>query len=460
MGIKLVVLAPYYEQATFLWSPFLKGWVAKELRSRCVEPVVLWGNDCVPDKFAAAMRDPEVKGVLGVGHGSESEIVGQGNATLVKVGMLVPQEWKDDVFAPVSCLVGRRLVPYLVQQGVPAGIGEVTEYWFTAAGTVTDGMDPEEDPLLKYFLYAEYTFWFRLAEGATAGEAYDAMIEEYKRQAELAKQVDPLTWWCLQVDWQNRKFFGDRNYRLPPAPGRILTKTEVSAGGERRPTEKKDVVTVTGRVAAEDGSVPKGWVRVKASRWPDPIEKSDVVPLDSEGRFSVSFAFGWETNVDYTYTVTAWYGGWADGKCYVPSSATTAVTVRSGRAPTATKITKVEAEREGDAVHLYVEGTVADADGKPVAGGEVEIVVADTFPVRSYVKTGADGRFAWRGDVPVDWFDTKLSVTACFRGDELRMPSCDTAYAKFPPNWKVVAIIAGAAAVIIALVILAAILTG
>jgi hypothetical protein len=217
---------------------------------------------------------------------------------------------------------------------------------------------------------------------------------------------------------------------------------------------------VTGRVAAEDGSVPKGWVRVKASRWPDPIEKSDVVPLDSEGRFSVTFAFGWDANIDYTYTVTAWYGGWADGKCYMPSSATTKVTVRSGRAPTATKIAKVEAKREGDVVHLYVEGTVADADGKPVAGGEVEIAVADTFPVRSYVKTDAEGRFAWRGDVPVDWFDTKLSVTACFKGDELRMPSCDTAYAKFPPNWKVVAIIAGAAAVIIALVILAAILTG
>jgi len=456
MPVKLVIVAPYFEQATFLWSPYLRGWVADNLRARCVEPVLLWGNDAVPDKFAQALKDPDVKGVLGAGHGSPDEFTGQGYAVLVRTGMQVPQEWKDDVFAPVSCLVGQRLVPYLVQQGVPVGVGEVTEYWFTAMGT-GDGSDPEQDLLLKFYFYAEYTFWFKLAEGATAGEAYDAAIEEYKRQADLAKQVDPLTWWCLQVDWQNRKFFGDRGYRLPPTPGRILTKTEVSASGERKPTEKKDVVTVTGRVAAEDGSVPKGWVRVKVSRWPDPTDKSDVVPLDTEGRFSITFTFGWDANIDYTYTVTAWYGGWVDEKCYVPSSAKTTVTVRSGRAPTTTKLTKVTAARIDDKVTVEYEGAVTDKEGKPVAGGEVEVWLTDDYPAKQYARTDENGVFRGRVETYAGWFETSLSLQACYRGDELRMPSCDAKPVKIPPNWKAVGGIAGAvlAAILLLLVIAA-----
>ena len=454
MPVKLVVCAPYFDTATFLWSPFLKGWVARELKKRCVEPVVLWGNDCVPNKFAAAMTDPETKGVLGVGHGSENEFTGQGYAVLVHSKMTVPDAWKDDVFAPVSCLVGVRLVPTLVQQGVPVGIGETKEYWFTAMGTVTDGLDPEEDLLLKYFLYAEYTFWYRLCEGASAGEAYDAMIEEYKRQAEEAKKVDSTTWWCLQVDWQNRKFYGDRGYRLPPAPERVLTKTTVTAIAERQPTRKQDVIQIAGRVEAEDGSTPKGWVKVKVDG------REETVLLDATGSFSTSISIGWEHNIDATYMVAASYEGWRDEKCYVPSAATVTVTVKSTRSPTSTKITKIEAKREDDTVHLTIEGEVKDVDDKPVVGGEVEILVWDDFPAREYVKTDENGRFSVKMAALAGWLETLFSVHACYKGDDLRMPSCDKKYVKFPPNWKVILTVLGAAAIIIALILLAIWVTG
>jgi len=454
VAVKLVICAPYYEEATFLWSPFLKGWVAKELRRRCVEPVVLWGNDCVPDKFAAAMSDPDVRGVLGVGHGSEDEFTGQGYSTLVKVRMVVPDAWKDDCFAPVSCLVGKRLLPYLIDQGVPCGLGEVTEYWFTAAGTPGDGSDPELDPLLKYFLYAEYTFWYRLCEGKTAGEAYSEMIEEYKRQAEEAKKVDVTTWWCLTVDWKNRKFFGDEEWRLPAVPNRVATTVEVRAVGERVPVEKKDRIEVSGRVTAEDGTVPKGWIRVQVDG------KSDTVPLDEEGRFKAALYMPWEHNIDITYTVRVEYEGWTDEKCYLPSSALLTVAVRSTRSPTTTKITKLEARRENDNVYLTIEGEVRGADGEPIAGGEVEIWITDTYPSRRYVKTDEDGRFKLETTVLVDWLETLLTIEACFRGDELRMPSCDERQVKFPPNWKTLLLIAGAALVIVALIVIAIIVTG
>jgi hypothetical protein len=456
MPVKLVVVAPYFDEATSLWSPYLKGWVAGNLRARCVEPVVLWGNDAVPDKFAQALKDPDVKGVLGVGHGSETEFTGQGFSVLVKVGMPVPQEWKDDVFAPVSCLVGRRLVPYLVQQGVPAGVGEVTEYWFTAMGT-GDGSDPEQDPLLRFFLYAEYMFWFKLAEGATAGEAYDAMIAEYKRQAELAKRVDPLTWWCLQVDWQNRQFFGDRGYRLPLPPTVVRTSVKIDVSGEREPLEKEDEVTVSGTVAAEDGSAPKGSVKVKVAR-EDGVEQEETVQLDAGGSFSTTFRFSWTANVDYTYTATATYLGWkADAKCYMTSSATATVTVRGTRAETVTRLTKVSAARSDDRVTVEYEGAVADEEGKPVAGGEVEVWLTDDYPAKQYVKTDERGAFRGRVETYAGWFETRLSLQACYRGDELRMPSCDEKPVKIPPNWKAVGGIAGAVlAAILLLIIIAA----
>ena len=456
MPVKLVVVAPYYEQATFLWSPYLRGWVADNLRARCVEPVLLWGNDAVPDKYAQALKDPDVKGVLGVGHGSPDEFTGQGYAVLARTGMQVPQEWKDDVFAPVSCLVGQRLVPYLVQQGVPAGVGQVTEYWFTAAGT-GDGSDPEQDPLLRYFLYAEYTFWLKLAEGATAGEAYDAAIAEYKRQAELAKRVDPLTWWCLQTDWQNRKFFGDRGYRLPLPPTVVRTSVKVEVSGEREPLEKRDEIAVSGTVSAEDGTAPKGSVKVKVAR-EDGVEQEETVQLGPGGAFSTSFRFSWTANVDYTYTATATYLGWrADAKCYATSSATATVTVRGTRAATTTKLTRVSAARTDDKVTVEYEGAVTDKEGKPVAGGEVEVWLTDDYPAKQYARTDENGVFRGRVETYAGWFETSLSLQACYRGDELRMPSCDAKPVKIPPNWKAVGGIAGAvlAAILLLLVIAA-----
>ena len=117
-------------------------------------------------------------------------------------------------------------------------------------------------------------------------------------------------------------------------------------------------------------------------------------------------------------------------------------------------------KRQDDTVHLTIEGEVKDANGKPVAGGEVEILVTDDYPVKKYVKTDEKGRFSCTVTVFVGWLETGLSVQACYKGDDLRMPSCDTKYVKFPPNWKVILTVLGAAAIIIALIIIAITVTG
>jgi hypothetical protein len=76
------------------------------------------------------------------------------------------------------------------------------------------------------------------------------------------------------------------------------------------------------------------------------------------------------------------------------------------------------------------------------------------------VKTDANGKFTYKCDVLVGWLETLLTVTATFKGNDVLLPSMDEVQVKFPPNWKIVILIAGAAIVIVALIILAAILTG
>ena len=452
--VKLVILAPYYEVATFIWSPYLKGWVSNELRKRCGKPVLLWADDANRRKLWEAVKDTETYGVLGVGHGWERGIVGQNNEVLLRVGDEITPEWRKVVFAPVSCLVGKELVPWLVEQGVPAGIGEVTEYWFTAEKIDQKGESPEEDKLLKYFLYAEYTFWFRLAEGATAGEAYDAMIEEYKRQAELAKQVDPMTYRCLVVDLQNRKFFGDRNYKLPLAPGRILTRTEVSAAGKRLPKDRRDVVTVTGRVVAEDGSVPKGWVTIRVVSALG--ERSDSVALGGDGTFSATFEFQWERNEDVEYSVTVAYGGWVGERCYAPSRAETVLLVKMTLVPTALRIEKAVTVRDGPLVHFGVAGRLIDADGVSLAGKVVEIAAGDGELRRAWVETREDGTFTAEVSKSYPPLQTRAAVVARFARDDLYQGSEDMRIVEFPPNWdfvKIIAAVAAAAALLLALLL-------
>jgi hypothetical protein len=379
-----------------------------------------------------------------VGHGWERGIVGQNDEVLLRVGDEITPEWKKVVFAPVSCLVGKELVPWLVEQGVPAGIGEVTEYWFTAEKINPSGESPEEDQLLKYFLYAEYTFWFRLAEGATAGEAYDAMIAEYQRQAELAKQVDPMTYRCLVVDLQNRKFFGDRSFRLPPSPRRILTRTEVTAAGKRLPKDRRDVVTVVGRVVAEDSGVPRGWVTVRVVSKLG--ERSDSVALGEDGTFSVTFEFEWERNEDVEYSVTAAYGGWISEKCYASSRAETTLLVKSTLVPTALRIERAVAVRDGPLVHFGVSGVLRDADGVPLAGKVVEVAAGDGEIRRAWVETREDGTFVAEVSKSYPPLQTKATVYAVFKGDDTYQGSEDVKVVEFPPNWDFVKILVAAAA--------------
>jgi hypothetical protein len=440
MPAKLVILAPYYEVATKLWSPFLRGWVKNELEKRKVETVLLWGDDANRQKLWEAVKNPEIRGILGVGHGSETEIVGQNNETLLKVGDSIGPEWRKLCFAPVSCLVGQKLVPWLVEQGVPCGVGEETEYWFTAEDKPREGNDPEEDQLLKYYLRAEYTYWFRLAEGFTAGQAYQMMLDEYEKQAKLAQQVDPETAYWLRYDAKHRKFFGDGSFLLTPG---VRTKVDATVTAVRDARGRKDDFFITGRVVAEDGSTPKGWVEV----WVN--DNGATVPLEEDGSFSWTTSMFWTRNEEKLYAVAVIYNGYKDDKVYLPSRFDTQVKVEPITVPTVLTITDARASRDGPIVFLDYRGRLYDYKGNPLPGKSVAVSFGDGELREEEVVTDDGGAFQGTLSKIAEPLQTKATVRAWFRGDDVYQGSSDTKVVSFPPNWEAVipilaALLAGA----------------
>ncbi len=447
--VKLLIIAPYYEIATNLWSPFLKGWVSKELQRRKITPVLLWGDDAVREKVWNALKDSDIYGVLGVGHGNETTFTGQNYNVIVKVGDQLTEDWKRVLFGPVSCLVGQQLLPWLIQQGVPAGIGEVTEYWFVSNGAPRTGENPDEDKPMSYFLKAEYTFWFRLAEGFTAGEAFLHMLNEYERQASEAEKYDEEVAYYVRYDKEQRRFYGDSQFRLPV--GGVRTTTTVTATGERRPADRMDIISVSGKVTAEDGSVPRGVVEV----WVN--DQHAEVPLDSNGMFTASFKFYWDRNTEKLYNVTVDYTGWMDDKSYLPSSASTEVKVQPQFIQTVLAITDVKTSRDGPLVTFTVRGRLMTSKGEPVGGKRVAVAVGNGDIYSTDAITDSEGVFNATLTKDYPTLQTSAMVIARFPGDDVYADSSDNKVVKFPPNWDVLKVwiaMAGAIAFIIAILLL------
>jgi hypothetical protein len=450
--VKFVIVAPYYETATQLWSPFLKGWVSNELIKRGVEPVLLWGNDAVPDKFNQAIQDPDVKGVLGVMHGNEEEATGQNYVTILWKGMPIPDAMKDDVIGPVSCLVGKDLMPWLANNGIPYTIGELTEYWFTAEDKPRQGNDPEEDQLLKFYLYAEYTFWFRLAEGFDTGTAYQMMIQEYDRQIQLASQVDPETAYWLGVDKENRKAWGNPQYTVYPKG--VKTSIEVNVKAIRLPHQKMDTVSLYGKVKAEDMTVPLGQVIITIN------DREDTVQLNQDGMFFDTQIFKWDKNEETTYNIRVVYTGFHDGETWLPSHYETSVKVEPEVIPTVLKITNVETTRDQSLVNFDIEGVLMDKDGNPLQLKQVEVDIGNGELYRYTVVTEIDGKFKLHADKSYPPLQTTATIIASYSGDDTFQGSSDTVIAKFPPNWDYIKVILAAigGGIAILFIILASIL--
>jgi len=220
--LKLLLIQPYYEDATFYWGDCLRALINKGI----VKPepgfliYTLWGSETLPDNVYQALQDPDVVGVSGLGaaHGNVCVYTGQYSTPIFQCGSEKNGLLKGKYWNPVSCLVGGGLVPELVQKwGVPAACGEITEYWFVTYG----GEEGWENDPTASFILANWAFDLALMKGMTAGEAYKAMLDAYKAEAEKWRKKDPEVSYYIIYDAENRQFFGDPNWKIttqPPPP--------------------------------------------------------------------------------------------------------------------------------------------------------------------------------------------------------------------------------------------------
>ena len=219
--LRLLIIQPYYEDATYYWGNCLrtlidKGIIAPE---KGFQFYTLWGNETLPDNVYNALQEQDVVGIAGVGaaHGNTCVYTGQYSTPIFQCGSDKNALLKGKYWNPVSCLVGQGLAPELVNKwGVPVAVAEETEYWFVTYG----GEEGWENDPTASFIIANYAFDLALQKGATAGEAYKAMLDAYNAEAEKWKAKDPEVANYLLYDAQHRVFFGDPNWKLqqPPQP--------------------------------------------------------------------------------------------------------------------------------------------------------------------------------------------------------------------------------------------------
>ncbi|MEM3906331.1 MAG: hypothetical protein QXZ17_05620 [Nitrososphaerota archaeon] len=205
---------PDFDLATQLWSYNVKPYIRKTFEGTPVNYILLEGNAATGSNVHRTVRKIEnnVKAVAGVGHGYDHIFTGQSHNVIYITSDpdTIELDFKQaEVFAPVSCLVGKLLCPFVTQKGAKSAMGEVTEYYITSAA--------------QAFIEAEMTFWYHLARGKTAKEAYDLMLDAYERKAKELESVDAVSAKYLRFNAQNRKLFGDPNYKLvkgnePPNP--------------------------------------------------------------------------------------------------------------------------------------------------------------------------------------------------------------------------------------------------
>ena len=214
---KWLIVAPYFETATYVWSPYEANWFANELKKRGQDVTVLWAWDAKDSNYEQYLKDADV--IDGVGHGNDDVFTGQ-NYEVLEQAPTDSGKYNGKFFIPVSCLVGKKLLPDMESKNNDfMGLGELIEYTFYFNPYVDHkGEDINEDPVLALFITAEKQFRFSLLDGKTAREAYNDMLQKYMDNAKSVENQDPEIAWTLQLDAQYRKTFGNLDKRLIPQP--------------------------------------------------------------------------------------------------------------------------------------------------------------------------------------------------------------------------------------------------
>ncbi|MEM3357268.1 MAG: hypothetical protein QW166_05515 [Candidatus Bathyarchaeia archaeon] len=214
---RVLILAPdgWGDPATDYWAPYEAIFFNKIAQEAGAETKVLRGQDDNKQNYDEEVKKSDM--ITGVGHGRDDAFAGFRNQILEQCP--VPQgKYDNKGWFPVSCEVGQRLAPEIVEKSKnAASIGETTLYYFYANPTaIHKGEDPEkEDPYIASFIIPEVKFRVAILGGMRLADAYQVMLTAYEEEAKKWENKEPDVADTLRYDATFRKKFGNDDWRLP-----------------------------------------------------------------------------------------------------------------------------------------------------------------------------------------------------------------------------------------------------
>jgi hypothetical protein len=211
--VKVLLFSPNFEDATARWQPQqsqIYGYLSQKDGFDLDE--LLKEKDT---RENAWNEMPNCIIGVGVGHGNEQDFTGHNYDTIVSTVLTTSMElFRGKVFAPVSCLVGNKLLPTMANNyGLGAGLGETVEYTFA----YNPNKDPEYDEITWLFISAEAHFLHALALNYSSQKAYQFMLDAYEKNAQRIENDHPDVAQWLRYDAKYRAFFGANDWRVDPS---------------------------------------------------------------------------------------------------------------------------------------------------------------------------------------------------------------------------------------------------
>jgi len=203
---------PNYEIATYLGHLALRHAV-DYFKDKGYDVDDLVGDKAIREDVLRSLRTRDPIFLFGVGHGNETTFTGQYHDKIF---------WKCDssdlsgrVVYLLSCITAAELGPDAVNKGCRCYIGYDKEFVW---GQINSSIDPLEDEVGKAFYEPVLELLYKLADGATTGEAFKASIDKWNEWINYwarqpgAVAAEVLIW--LVWDRDHQKLIGDPNIRV------------------------------------------------------------------------------------------------------------------------------------------------------------------------------------------------------------------------------------------------------
>ena len=221
-----------FETATHWGAPYLEE-VIKYAQKK-FKVIELHQQEDIKKIFIDEINKQNPILIIGIGHGNNTVYTGyQFNVLMIKGDSDTKKIAKGRHFVLLSCLIGRELLPWLVQNGAVAAQGYKEEFIFMV------DQNNYPDSIAKYFFDAHFAGDKALIDGKTEKEAYDIVIktfDKYINDPNVPQVIKPY----LLHDKEARVLFGDGNAKITEG----VPTYEWDAVLEKKETEKFNIKNV------------------------------------------------------------------------------------------------------------------------------------------------------------------------------------------------------------------------